>query len=53
MRLVIRALFIVAILSMCSILNATSLVVFGVKLGDYILKIVGVVGICTILEKCV
>lgn len=53
MRFVIRVLFIVAILSMCSILNATSLVVFGVKLGDYILKIAGVVCICTILEGCI
>lgn len=50
MRLVIRVLFIVAILSICSILNAVWFEVYGVKLGDFILKIAGVVCICMILE---
>lgn len=53
MRFVIRTLFIVAIVSICSILNSVSLEVYGVKLGDFILKVAGVVCICTILEGCI
>ena len=48
-----RVLFIVAIYSICSILNAMSMEVFGLKLGDFILRIAGVVGICMKLEECV
>ena len=45
-------LLIVGALAICSILNAVPWEVFGLKLGDYILKIAGVVGICMKLEEC-